>query len=85
MEIIVKMGYWYKLEECVDIAETREKQYGSAEDNFKDILRILHAITDKEWTADDIVNVLIALKLGRRKVNPEKEDSDLDLINYIAI
>lgn len=77
--------YWEILDDCSRIAKERETQYGDVENNFKQILEVLNAISNKTWTLQDYCDVMLATKLARRKFNPHHTDSDKDLINYAAI
>ena len=78
------MSYTKILQDCIDTANERQEQYGNAEDNIEDIQSCLKYALWVEITKDDIVKVLIALKLVREK-NQHKKDNLIDLINYAAI
>lgn len=77
--------YWNILEECTELAKERETQYDDIIDNYDNIRNILNSISIKQFTNEDINNVMMAIKLGRRKYNPSHEDNSIDLINYTAI
>ena len=74
------------LRECIEradspslsqILDSRQEDYGDAKDNFTEI--------GKRWgvSAFDVAMMMIDLKLVRIRVNPNKEDSWLDLLGYI--
>ena len=43
------------------------------------------ALTGRDTTPEEFNNYLIALKIGRIRSNPNHEDNQIDLINYVAI
>ncbi len=79
------MTYWKILDECATIAKEREEQYGNFVDNFEQVKEVYDAISSTPLTVKQIFDVLIAVKLARRKFNPAHMDNDLDIINYMAM
>jgi len=77
--------YWNILDKCSEIAKEREQKYDTVEVNFKEIKDIVNQISKKHFTEQDIIDIMIATKLSRRKTSSDLEDNDVDLINYVAI
>ena len=73
------------LDKAKDIrAGSRQSDYGDAVTNFKRIATIASIASDKEITAVDAVNVLIAVKIVREAFH-HKEDNLVDLCGYADI
>ncbi len=77
--------YWCILEHCTRIAKERETQYGDSTNSLNDTLEIMNSISKKTYDINEVRNFILALKLARVKHDPEHEDSQLDMINYLAI
>lgn len=66
------------------VLEERKSSYGDDHvKNLTDIASIASVLTKKELNAEDVCNVLIALKLVRESAS-HKEDNLIDLISYIT-
>jgi hypothetical protein len=63
--------------------EEKERMYGPFEEGMEQTARIASEMSRKEFTAFDVYNVLIALKLSRASWN-YKEDNYLDCVAYMA-
>lgn len=59
----------------------RRKDYGHPKENCTKIAKIYNAITGQSLTAEDVVYVMIALKLARQQ-NKHKRDNLTDLAGY---
>lgn len=57
---------------------------GSIEDNYLEMAAVASIVIGKELTARDIAMVMTCVKLVRSKSAPNKIDSYVDGINYIA-
>ncbi|KKL88201.1 hypothetical protein LCGC14_1927090 [marine sediment metagenome] len=85
------------LNECIEVHEERNKQYGGSYSNFTDIACIatMMSVQDKIFTPVDVAVCMIATKEARYKYalnhpdmkNRDKviHDSLIDWINYTAI
>lgn len=62
-------------------SQDRQKDYGNPKENFEHIAEVASAITGKNFSAKEIVFVLIATKLCREKHKP-KRDNRVDLAGY---
>ena len=72
-----------KAKECV--CQDREAQYGSPEDNFKDIARFWNTyLGDIVVDAKDVAMMLALLKVVRIRNGHFKEDSYIDAAGYMA-
>lgn len=78
------MHYSQILEECLQVAKERQKDYWPPEENFQRISDICRDSFDFNITNEDIAKVFIATKIARQLEKPKK-DNLIDLINYIAI
>ncbi len=78
------INYASILTECADIANERQSQYGEATDSIELAAKILNETFGIKLTSKQFCDVIIALKLSRLKFK-FKEDSVLDIINYMAI
>ena len=79
-----KPKYTKVLDECSQIAEEREGEYGEIRSNLEEIQEILSSNFEIDMLLDEIVKVFIATKIAREKYK-HKEDNIKDLINYYAI
>lgn len=67
------------------ISDDRDKEYGSAEDNFQKIADLWTTIKGVEFTASDVGLFMIAVKLARLSTNPAHMDSYVDIAGYSAL
>jgi 2-oxo-4-hydroxy-4-carboxy--5-ureidoimidazoline (OHCU) decarboxylase len=67
------------------ISDDRDKEYGSAQENFQRIADIWTAIKGEQFTASDVGLFMIAVKLARLSTNPKHIDSYLDIAGYAAL
>lgn len=76
------------LREAIQILEEREASHGEIEENLATIASIYDVITLKDLgytSLGDVLEMMIALKLGRIKVGDHKRrDHYVDAINYMA-
>lgn len=77
-------NYTEILKTCISIAEDRQKHYGEASKSLEKCSDILKDVFNIDLNVEEICKVLIALKLSRLNYK-FKEDSYMDIINYIAI
>jgi hypothetical protein len=61
----------------------REQDYGSPEDNFKLIAEFWGVYTGQQFTATDVANMMILLKLARAKTG-KCIDNYVDAAGYAA-
>ncbi len=71
------------------ITKDRTNTYGSAEDNFGNIARILNSLgfmrgDSQAITSDDVAVMMIAVKLARLMNSPGHDDSWIDIAGYAA-
>jgi len=64
-------------------SEEKERMYGPFSDGMERAAMIASGMTGKEFTAEDVFVVLIALKFSRHSYN-YKEDNLLDAVAYIG-
>lgn len=64
-------------------SEEKERMYGPFSEGMERAAKIASGMTGKEFTAEDVFKILIALKLSRESYN-HKEDNLLDCVAYIA-
>ena len=67
------------------VGTDREKDYGDKVENHKNIARLWSVILQKEITADQVYQCMIAVKLGRLIHSPKHEDSAIDICGYGAL
>ena len=72
------------LAEAVETVGERGKDYGQIDENFDRIRTIFFAITGVRLSSYQAAMFLVSLKLARLATNPEKKDSFVDGINYLA-
>lgn len=63
------------------VTKDREQQYGSAEDNFKNIADMWSIIKGVKFEPYEVALFMIALKLVR-EANKHKEDNWIDICGY---
>jgi hypothetical protein len=74
------------LAEAIDITTgDRQRDYGEPVANMRRIAAIYSGMTGKPFTATDVCDVLIALKLARAQENPTHRDSHVDAAAYVGI
>ena len=82
------MSYRTKmLNEASNIVDgNRDKEYGTPENNFKQIADLWNAYLNRKPLIEevDVANMLILLKLVRAKHNPKHLDSFVDIAGYAA-
>ena len=66
------------------ILDERQDQYGDAKENFRKIGIMWGVILDLPYSLSEyqVAQMMIALKLQRISVNPDHEDSWLDIQGY---
>lgn len=74
---------------CLDDAKTcvcgkREQDYGSPEDNFRQIALLWSAYLQMTITETDVAMLMSLLKIGRVKSGTATADSFVDLAGYAA-
>lgn len=80
------MDSMYKLLDVTKcILQDREEQYGSPVDSFRDIADIWGDYLQYPMNQNDVITLLIMMKLVRAKNNPEHIDSWIDIAGYAAI
>lgn len=62
----------------------REEDYGTPENNFKNIADVWSWYLDLELSALDVANMMTLMKMARIKGNSFKADSYIDAIGYLA-
>ena len=67
------------------ISIDRDKEYGSAKENFEVIAKLWGAYLGKELDAVDVSILMALLKISRLKRNKKKLDSWQDAAGYIAL
>jgi len=69
-----------------DILDERQEQYGDPTENFRKIGIMWGVILDLPYSLApyQVAQMMIALKLQRISVNPDYEDSWLDIQGYAA-
>lgn len=77
-------NYTSVLEECIKVATERQSQYGEAIESLKKCSDILKSLFNIDLSVDQLCNVMVALKFSRQS-HLHKEDSILDIINYLSI
>ena len=66
-----------------DRSEEKERQYGPFSEGMERAAKIATGMTGKEFVAEDVFKILIALKLSRESFS-HKEDNLLDLVAYVG-
>ena len=64
-------------------SEEKERQYGPFSEGMERAAKIASGMTGKDFTAEDMFMVLIALKFSRQSYN-HKQDNLLDSVAYIG-
>lgn len=64
-------------------SEEKERMYGPFSEGIERAAMIASASTGKDFSAEDIFLVLVALKLSRQSYN-HKEDNLLDAVAYLG-
>jgi DNA-binding protein H-NS len=78
------MNILEKANEIINIrSEEKERMYGPFEEGMQKAAKIASVMCDKEITAIDMYNCMIALKLSRESYN-HKEDNLLDAVAYLG-
>lgn len=65
--------------------KTRDKEYGSASQNFKDIADLWSSYLDHTVCVVDVAIMMNLLKVARLKRNPQHRDSWIDGCGYLAL
>jgi hypothetical protein len=76
-------------EECLNQAKKcvcgeREQDYGTPENNFRQIAALWSAYTGQSYTPVDVAMMMALLKVARIKSGTGTEDSFVDLAGYAA-
>jgi hypothetical protein len=66
------------------VMQDRNLDYGSPEDNFRDIAQMWSTYRGHEFKAHDVAAMMIMVKLSRLKTSPAKEDHWVDIAGYAA-
>jgi hypothetical protein len=64
-------------------SEEKERNYGPFSEGMERAAKIASGMTGKEFTAEDVFKILIALKLSRESYS-HKRDNLLDCVAYLA-
>ena len=62
----------------------REQDYGTPENNFKNIAEVWSWYLNTELSPLDVANLMTLMKMARIKGNSFKADSYIDAIGYLA-
>lgn len=65
--------------------KTRDAEYGSAAENFKDIADLWSSYLDHTVCVVDVAIMMSLLKVARLKRNPRHRDSWIDSCGYMAL
>lgn len=65
--------------------KTRDAEYGSASQNFKDIADLWSSYLDHTVSVVDVAIMMNLLKVARLKRNPQHRDSWIDGCGYLAL
>lgn len=63
----------------------REGQYGTPEYSFSTIARMWEAYLGVSLEADDVINMMILMKVARNSNGVYKEDNWIDICGYAAL
>lgn len=66
------------------ISGERDEHYGSPEDNFGRIANLWTSYYGKPFSATDVANMMILLKIARAVNDPTHEDNYIDIAGYAA-
>lgn len=66
------------------VMKDRNLQYGSAEDNFRDIAEMWTTYSGHVFKAHDVAAMMIMVKLSRIKTSPSVADHWIDVAGYSA-
>ena len=66
------------------VMKDRNVEYGSPEDNFKDIAALWSTYKKCDFTAHDVGVMMILLKVSRLMTSPHVEDHYVDIAGYAA-
>jgi hypothetical protein len=66
-------------------SDTRDKEYGSAAGNFKDIADLWSTYLGYTVVEADVAIMMTLLKVARLKRNPQHRDSWIDGCGYLAL
>ena len=66
------------------VMKDRNLEYGSPEDNFRDIAALWTTYTKCNFTAHDVGIMMILLKISRLMTSPHVEDHYVDIAGYAA-
>jgi hypothetical protein len=73
------------LMEALDLINgDREQVYGTPKENFNKIAELWSVYTDHKFTATDVCNMMVLLKMARLK-NGAHIDSSVDAAGYAAL
>lgn len=78
------MNYTQILEDCIKVANERQETYGEAKKSILLATEILETTFGIVMTEYEFCMVIVSLKLSRLKFQ-YKEDSMLDIVNYICM
>lgn len=73
------------LRQCADVFEQRAKEYGDIKPSFTRASTLASTLCGKPIYPDDVVRVLMAVKLSRLAHQPDHADSLIDLSVYAQI
>lgn len=66
------------------VMQDRNLDYGSPEDNFRDIAELWTTYTETKFDPHDVAVMMVLVKISRLKTSPSKEDHWVDIAGYAA-
>ena len=63
----------------------RVKNYGFASESFKQVAAIASILVGKQLTPQDVLKVMIAVKLVRNSYSPMNDDHRIDACGYLGL
>jgi hypothetical protein len=73
------------LNESLELLAARSVDYGGPTSTFSDVAKMAIIVLGREFSARDIVMIMVLVKLRRTRVSPGKIDHYVDAINYLAL
>lgn len=73
------------LEEAIQVFKERGQQYGSPKDNHASLAKLWGGYLGIEITTQDVVILMMLLKINRLKFSPDHRDSLVDICGYAKV